>query len=43
MSSLAVIDFETTGATPAQGARATEVAICLLENGRIVEDRKSVV
>lgn len=37
MSSLAVIDFETTGATPAQGARATEVAICLLENGRIVD------
>ena len=37
MSCLAVIDFETTGATPAQGARATEVAICLLENGRIVD------
>ena len=37
MSCLAVIDFETTGATPAQGARATEVAICLLEDGRIVD------
>lgn len=37
MSSLAVIDFETTGATPAHGARATEVAICLLEGGRIVD------
>ena len=37
MTCLAVIDFETTGATPAQGARATEVAICLLENGRIVD------
>jgi DNA polymerase III subunit epsilon len=37
MPSLAVIDFETTGATPAQGARATEVAICLLEGGRIVD------
>lgn len=37
MSCLAVIDFETTGATPAQGARATEVAICLLEGGRIVD------
>ena len=37
MSCLAVIDFETTGATPAQGSRATEVAICLLEGGRIVD------
>ena len=37
MSCLAVIDFETTGATPAHGARATEVAICLLEGGRIVD------
>ena len=37
MPCLAVIDFETTGATPAQGARATEVAICLLEGGSIVD------
>ena len=37
MPCLAVIDFETTGATPAQGARATEVAVCLLEGGRIVD------
>ena len=37
MPCLAVIDFETTGATPAQGARATEVAICLLEGSRIVD------
>ena len=37
MSCLAVIDFETTGATPAHGSRATEVAICLLEGGRIVD------
>ena len=37
MPCLAVIDFETTGATPAQGARATEGAICLLEGGRIVD------
>ena len=43
MSSLAVIDFETTGATPAQGARATEVAICLLEGGRIVERFSSLM
>ena len=37
MPCYAVIDFETTGSTPAQGARATEVAICLLEGGRIVD------
>ena len=28
---IAVIDFETTGISPGQGARATEVAIVLLE------------
>lgn len=43
MSCLAVIDFETTGATPAQGARATEVAICLLEAGRIVDRYASLM
>ncbi|MEY2890904.1 MAG: hypothetical protein RJA98_812 [Pseudomonadota bacterium] len=32
----AVIDFETTGMTPAQGARATEVAAVLLRDGEIV-------
>lgn len=37
-SPIAVIDFETTGMTPAQGARATEVAIVLLE-GECVVDR----
>ena len=31
MSTIAVIDFETTGVSPEQGARATEVAIVLLE------------
>ncbi|MEG0199492.1 MAG: 3'-5' exonuclease, partial [Comamonas sp.] len=35
-SAIAVIDFETTGMSPAQGARATEVAIVLLEQGRVV-------
>lgn len=34
---IAVIDFETTGMTPAQGARATEVAIVLMEGERIVD------
>ena len=43
MTCLAVIDFETTGATPAQGARATEVAICLLEDGRIVDRFSSLM
>ncbi len=43
MSCLAVIDFETTGATPAHGARATEVAICLLEGGRIVDRYASLM
>jgi DNA polymerase-3 subunit epsilon len=36
MQTLAVIDFETTGAAPSQGARATEVAAVLVEGGRIV-------
>lgn len=43
MPCLAVIDFETTGATPAHGARATEVAICLLEDGRIVDRYASLM
>lgn len=36
MNTFAVIDFETTGTTPAQGARATEVAAVLVRNGEIV-------
>ena len=34
---IAVIDFETTGMVPAQGARATEVAIVLLQGSQVVE------
>jgi len=34
---IAVIDFETTGMVPAQGARATEVAIVLLEGTQVVD------
>ena len=34
---IAVIDFETTGMMPAQGARATEVAIVLMEGDRVVD------
>lgn len=37
MSCIAVIDFETTGLSPAVGDRATDVAIVLLEAGRVVD------
>lgn len=37
MKTVAVIDFETTGISPDQGDRATEVAIVLVEDGRIVD------
>lgn len=36
MQTLAVIDFETTGMSPGQGARATEIAAVLVEDGQIV-------
>jgi len=36
METIAVIDFETTGMSPAQGARATEIAAVLVEDGRVV-------
>ena len=37
MPPIAVIDFETTGISPGQGARATELAIVLLEKGQVVD------
>lgn len=40
---IAVIDFETTGMTPAQGARATEVAIVLLQDGQVVDRFQSLM
>ena len=43
MSCIAVIDFETTGLSPAMGDRATEVAIVLLENGRVVDRFQSLM
>lgn len=43
MSRIAVIDFETTGVSPGQGARATEVAIVLLEDGRLVDRYQSLI
>ncbi len=36
METVAVIDFETTGMSPARGARATEVAAVLVRGGEIV-------
>jgi DNA polymerase-3 subunit epsilon len=43
MSSIAVIDFETTGISPHTGDRATEVAIVLLEGGRVVDRFQSLM
>ena len=40
---IAVIDFETTGMAPAQGARATEVAIVLIEGGQVVDRFQSLM
>ena len=37
MSLVAVIDFETTGLSPAMGYRATEVAIVLIQSGSALE------
>lgn len=43
MKPVAVIDFETTGISPDQGARATEVALVLVEQGRIVDRFQSLM
>ena len=43
MPPIAVIDFETTGISPGQGARATEVAIVLLEQGQVVDRFQSLL
>ncbi len=43
MSLIAVIDFETTGLSPDQGDRATEVAIVLVEAGRVVDRFQSLM
>ncbi|MBW8469961.1 MAG: 3'-5' exonuclease [Thiobacillus sp.] len=40
---IAVIDFETTGISPGQGDRATEVAIVLLERGQVVDRFQSLM
>ena len=43
MSRIAVIDFETTGLSPAMGDRATEVAIVMVEGGRVVDRFQSLM
>ncbi|MEN3111888.1 3'-5' exonuclease [Uliginosibacterium paludis] len=40
---VAVIDFETTGLSPAHGARATEIAAVIVENGCIVDRYQSLM
>ena len=43
VETIAVIDFETTGGVPAQGDRPTEVAIVLLQGGRVVDRFQSLM
>lgn len=39
----AVIDFETTGLSPALGARPTEIAIVIIDDGKIVDRFQSLM
>ena len=43
MTSVAVIDFETTGLSPVTGARATEIAIVILQGGQVVDRYQSLM
>lgn len=43
MGTVAVIDFETTGLSPDMGDRATEVAVVILDNGKIVDRYQSLM
>ena len=40
---IAILDFETTGMSPAHGARAAEVGIVMIEGGRIVDRYQSLM
>jgi DNA polymerase-3 subunit epsilon len=40
---VAVIDFETTGLSPAMGDRATEIAAVIMENGKVVDRYQSLM
>lgn len=43
METVAVIDFETTGLSPAMGDRATEVAAVIVNDGKIVDRYQSLM
>jgi DNA polymerase III subunit epsilon len=43
METVAVIDFETTGISPDQGARATEIGAVLLRDGEVVGRYQSLM
>ncbi|NMV42059.1 3'-5' exonuclease [Ralstonia insidiosa] len=43
MQTVAVLDFETTGLSPSQGDRATEIAVILLRDGQIVDRYQSLM
>ncbi len=43
MSRVGVIDFETTGLSPAMGDRATEIAIVVMEDGQVVDRFQSLM
>lgn len=43
MSLVGVLDFETTGLSPALGDRATEIAIVLLDDGQVVARYQSLM
>jgi len=43
MTCVAVIDFETTGLSPAMGDRATEIAVVLLEGEQVVDRFQSLM
>ena len=43
MEIVAVIDFETTGLSPAQGDRATEIAAVILQDGKVVDRYQSLM
>jgi len=43
MQTVAVLDFETTGLSPRQGDRATEIAVVLLHDGQIVDRYQSLM
>lgn len=43
MEVVAVIDFETTGLSPTQGDRATEIAAVILQDGKVVARYQSLM